>query len=58
MEENRLKSILKRIIACCVIALFAFGPVACKKEGPAEQAGKKIDDACDAAKKKMKEATD
>ncbi len=52
-----MKGILKRIIVCCVIALFAFGSVACQNEGPAEKTGKKIDEAFDAARDKVKEVT-
>jgi len=50
-------SILKKIIlfffSCMIIVSFT----ACKKEGPAERAGKKIDETVEKAGDKVKEAT-
>jgi hypothetical protein len=48
----------KGIIALCVIAFCSFSFVACEKEGPAEKAGKKLDQAFDAAKDKVKEVAE
>lgn len=53
-----MKTWLKIIIIGSVVALFTLGPIACEKQGPAEKAGKKIDETFDAVKDKVKEATD
>ncbi|MFA6055116.1 MAG: hypothetical protein WC769_07080 [Thermodesulfovibrionales bacterium] len=49
-------SILKKIIlvffSCMIIVSFT----ACKKEGPAERAGKKVDEAVEKAGEKIKES--
>jgi len=51
-------SILKKIIlvffSCMIIVSFA----ACKKEGPAERAGKKIDETVEKAREKIKESAE
>jgi hypothetical protein len=51
-------SILKKIIllffSCMIIVSFT----ACKKEGPAERAGKKIDEAVEKAGEKTKDAVE
>ena len=51
-------SILKKIIlvlfSCMIIVSFA----ACKKQGPAERAGEKIDEAVEKAGEKIKESTE
>ena len=47
----------KGIIALCIIAFCSFAFMGCEKEGPAEKAGKKLDQAFDAAKDKVKEVT-
>jgi hypothetical protein len=47
------------VLILCIIAFCSVGITGCEKEeGPAEKAGKKIDQAFDAAKKKVKEATE
>jgi len=52
-----MKSLQTKIFTLCIIAFFTFAFVGCKKEGPAEKAGKKLDQALDSAKKKAEEAT-
>ena len=53
-----MRLVRRTIVVCFVIAFFAVGLTACEKEGPAEKAGKKIDQAFDAAKEKVHEATE
>jgi len=48
---------IKKMFMIVLALFFIAGISGCKKEGPAESAGKKIDDAMDAAKKKMEETT-
>ena len=52
---NRLKSI---VVCMSLATLVAFTTVGCEKEGPAEKAGKKADEALESAKKTFKEMTD
>lgn len=52
-----MKSLRIKIFIFCLIGFFTFTLTGCKKEGAAEKAGKKIDQAVDSAKKKMEEAT-
>jgi hypothetical protein len=51
-------SILKKIVlvlfSCMIIVSFT----ACKKEGPAERAGKKIDETVEKAREEMKESAE
>ena len=51
-------SVLKRalLIFCCGTILVSF--TACKKEGPAERAGRNIDETVDSAGKKANDATE
>jgi len=51
-------SILKKVllVLCSGMLIVAF--TACKKEGPAERAGKKVDDAMEKAGEKIKGAAD
>ena len=44
-----MQSLGKKLLILCLIGLFACGFVGCKKEGTAEKAGKKIDQAVDSA---------
>jgi hypothetical protein len=49
--------ILKKILMITIIALFLTGAYGCKKEGPAERAGKQVDKAVDDVKKKFDDVT-
>ncbi len=49
--KNHLKGILVGCVLCAFLGLAAAG---CEKEGPAEKAGKKMDEALDSAKKTLK----
>ena len=49
--------LVKRLVVIFCVSLFALGIVACEKEGAAEKAGKKVDSAFDAAKKKADDLT-
>jgi hypothetical protein len=49
-----LKNIILVIFSCMIIVSFA----ACKKEGPAERAGKKIDETVEKAGEKTKDAVE
>ena len=40
------------------MAVLTLGPIACEKQGPAEKAGKKIDEAVESVKDTVKKATD
>ena len=52
-------NLVKSIAVCMVVsALVAFTSVGCEKEGPAEKAGKKMDESLDSAKKSFKKMTD
>ena len=48
---------LKKFLMLAIAVLLLAGFYGCKKEGPAERAGKKIDRAVDDVKKKLDEAT-
>jgi hypothetical protein len=53
-----MKALMKKMaIVFSVLAFFAFGLAGCEKEGPAEKAGKEIDQAFDSAKKELDKAT-
>ena len=52
---NRFKS---SVVAMVLAAPVAFATVGCEKEGPAEKAGKKVDEALDSAKESFKKMTD
>ena len=49
------QTVLVGVILC---AMLGFAAVGCEKEGPAEQAGKKVDEALDSAKKAFKKWND
>ena len=57
-KEGGMKFVKQGVLVLCMIAFCAVGLIGCEKEGPAEKAGKKIDQAFDAAKKKVEEATE
>jgi hypothetical protein len=46
------------LIGCILCTLLGVTTVGCEKEGPAEKAGKKVDETMDSAKKAFKELTD
>ena len=46
------------LIGCILAAVWGFAAIGCEKEGPAEKAGKKVDEALDSAKKAFKKLTD
>jgi hypothetical protein len=52
-----MKKLGKKLLILCLAGFLACNFVACKKEGEAEKAGKKIDQAIDSAKKSVEEAT-
>lgn len=53
-----MKTLVKRSLVLCLMGFVACGFVGCQKEeGPAEKAGKKIDQAVDSVKKQVHEAT-
>jgi len=52
---RQLKIILVCSLLCACAAMVTMG---CEKEGPAEKAGKKMDEAFDSAKKTFKKLTD
>jgi hypothetical protein len=51
-------SILKKALLALCSGLLILAFTACKKEGPAERAGKKMDDAVEKAGEKIKESAD
>jgi len=53
-----MKTLKMVLIGCILCSLLGFVTVGCEKEGPAEKAGKKVDEAVDSAKKTFKEMTD
>ena len=52
---RQIKTILVCSLLCAFVAMVTIG---CEKEGPAEKAGKKMDEAFDSAKKSFKKLTD
>lgn len=50
--------IFRQLLIVCVVAMFLFGMNGCGNDGPAEKAGKAIDEAADSAKKKIDELID
>lgn len=48
----------KRWIVIIVAITFMLGATGCGNDGPAEKAGKKVDEAADSAKKTFKKLTD
>jgi hypothetical protein len=57
IKEVIMKKLGKKLLILCLMGFLACGFVGCKKEGTAEKAGKKIDQAIDSAKKQVEEAT-
>ena len=53
-----MKTVKMVLIGCILSAVLGFTTVGCEKEGPAEKAGKKVDEALDSAKKTFKKMTD
>jgi hypothetical protein len=53
-----MKSLLAKILVLCFSAFLAFTFIGCEKEGPAEKAGKELDQAVESAKEKVEEATE
>jgi hypothetical protein len=52
-------NLLKRTaVGMILLTLIGFTTVGCEKEGPAEKAGKKMDEALDSAKGSIKKMTD
>ena len=47
--------LLRKIISTSIFILLVFAPVACEQEGPAERAGKKIDEALEDTAEKIEE---
>lgn len=52
-----MKSMWKKILILCGLALFVFAQIGCEREGAAEKAGKNIDETLDTAKEKINDAT-
>ena len=50
--------IIKKLVAIGISAFLIFAFTACESEGPAEKAGKKIDETAETASEKTKEAAD
>jgi len=50
-------SLFKKLFMVVVVVLFIAGVYGCKKEGPAERAGKNIDKAFEGAKEAVDDAT-
>lgn len=50
-------SFIKKLFMMLVVVFFVAGVYGCKKEGPAERAGKNIDKAMEDVKEKVDEAT-
>lgn len=57
IKEVVMKKLGKKLLILCLMGFLACGFVGCKKEGEAEKAGKKIDQAINSAKKQVEEAT-
>lgn len=50
-------SIFKRLVMVMAVASLLTVAIGCEKEGPAEKAGKQLDEAMEGAKDKLDEAT-
>jgi len=46
------------LMGCILAAVLGFAVIGCEKEGPAEKAGQKVDEALDSAQKALKKLTD
>jgi len=59
-KNNHQKGIImntkKALLSLLTVSTLAFGLAACEKEGPAERAGKQIDNATETAGEKIQEA--
>jgi hypothetical protein len=53
-----MKYLRSRILTICGIVFLSFLFTGCNNEGPAEKAGKNVDQALDSAKEKVEEATE
>jgi len=53
-----MKTLKMILIVCVLCSLLGLTTIGCEKEGPAEKAGKKVDETMDSAKKAFKELTD
>ena len=53
-----MNSLRSKILVLCVSAFFAFAFSGCEKEGPAEKAGKTVDQAVESVKDKAEEVTE
>lgn len=53
-----MKALKTILIGCILAAVLGFATAGCEKEGPAEKAGKKVDEALDSAKQTFKKLTD
>ena len=53
-----MKSLFRKILILCISSFFIFTFIGCENEGPAENAGKQIDQAVDSAKESVEEATE
>ena len=52
------KKMLKKLLSAVCVSLMVMGLVACDKQGPAERAGEKMDNAAERAGDKIENATD
>jgi len=57
LERRINMSLLNKLVIIFFVAAMTVGIYGCKKEGPAERAGKKIDKAIEDAKKTIDDAT-
>ena len=53
-----MKVLQKILTIICIFSISSFIFIGCKKDGPAESAGKKIDEAIDSAKESIEDATE
>ena len=58
VKENIMKSLSTKILVLCISSFLAFAFIGCNNEGPAEKAGKNLDQAVDSAKEKVEEVTE
>ena len=53
-----MKSLSTKILVLCISSFLAFAFIGCNNEGPAEKAGKQLDQTVDSAKEKVEEVTE
>jgi len=53
-----MKSLSTKIVILCISTFLAFAFIGCEKEGPAEKAGKQLDQAIESGKEKAEEVTE